>query len=320
VVIAWRNFAIADFTPQRSGVTVRLFGLIERMSRRDLPTQVLLIEERVRRDDIAGALRHYDIALRTGPEASDRLFPVLIAATANDDIIGPLTALLRTDPPWRTSFLFTLAQAPPSGRNALRLVQSLVSARLTIRPDIMATLTDSVARARDFDSALGLYSLARPGNAGALVRNGGFSGAEPFSAFEWAMVGEGDLSADQISMDGAGDGNVLEVRAARGAAGTVAQQLVVLAPGRYRISERSGPLSETGPLELYWRIVCVNRSNTVIADVPIPRSRPAGAAAPAWQVPASDCAAQLLTLAVRPGNAAADAGAWVDAVAISRAQ
>jgi hypothetical protein len=320
VVAAWRNLAIADFTPQRAGVTARLFGLIERMSRRDVPTQLWLIEERVRQNDIAGALQHYDIALRTAPEASQYLLPVLVSATGNDGIIGPLAALLRTDPPWRQSFLFTLAQAPPSGRNALRLVESLVAARLPPRPDIMATLIDKVAAARDFDSARRLYSLARPGNADAFVRNGGFSGAAPFSTFEWAMVGEGDLSADQINMDGAGDGNVLEVRAARGAGGIVVQQMLVLAPGRYRISERSGPLSETRPVGLYWRIVCANRANSVVAEIPIARSRAAGAAAPAWQVPAGDCPAQWLALAVRPGAAAADAGAWVDAVAISRAQ
>jgi hypothetical protein len=320
VVAAWRNFVIADFTSRPLDVTTRLFGLIERMSRRDLATQLWLIEERVRQDDIAGALQHYDIALRTAPQASEWLLPVLVSATANDGIIGPLAALLRTDPPWRQSFLFTLAQAPPSGRNALRLVQSLAAARLPTRPDIMATLIDKVAAARDFDSARRLYSLARPGNAGGLVRNGGFSGAAPFSAFEWALVSQGDLSADQINMDGAGDGNVLEVRAARGAAGIVAQQMLVLAPGRYRISERSGALSEARPADLYWRIVCVNRANSVVAEIPIVRARSAGTAAPAWQVPAADCPAQWLALAVRPGGAAADAGAWVDAVAISRAQ
>jgi hypothetical protein len=320
LVPGWRNFAIADFTPRRLAVTARLFTLIERMSRRDMPTQLWLIEERVRQNDIAGALQHYDIALRTAPEASEYLLPVLVSATANDGIIGPLAALLRTDPPWRQPFLFTLAQAPPSGRNALRLVRSLVAAQLPPRPDIMATLIDKVAAARDFDSARRLYLLARPGHADALVRNGGFSGAPPFSTFEWAMVSGGDLSADQINMDGAGDGNVLEVRATRGAGGIVAQQALVLAPGRYRISERSGPLSETRPVDLYWRIVCVNRANSVVAEVPIVRARAAGTAAPVWQVPAADCPAQWLALAVRPGGAAADAGAWVDAVAISRAQ
>jgi hypothetical protein len=319
LVAAWRNFAIADFTPRRLGATARLFALIERMSRRDVPTQLWLIEERVRQNDISGALQHYDIALRTAPEASEWLLPVLVSATADDGIIGPLAALLRTDPPWRQSFLFSLAQAPPSGRNALRLVQSLAAARLPPRPDIMATLIDKVAAARDFDSARRLYSLARPGTADAFVRNGGFSGAAPFSTFEWAMVGEGDLSADQINMAGAGDGNVLEVRAARGAGGIVAQQLLVLAPGRYRISERSGALSEARPADLYWRIVCVNRANSVVTEIPIVRARAAGTAAPAWQVPAADCPAQWLALAVRPGAAAADAGAWVDAVAISRA-
>lgn len=320
IVPAWRSFAVADYTPAREGATIRLFALIERMSRRDLLTQLALIEERVRRNDIAGALGHYDIALRTHPESADFLFPVLVAATANDGIVGPLAALLRTDPPWRQPFLFALAQAPPSGRNALRLVRVLAAAHLFPREDIMATLIDKVAAARDFDSARRLYSLARPGNADAFVRNGGFSGAAPFSTFEWTMVGEGDLSADQINLNGAGDGNVLEVRAARGAGGIVAQQILVLAPGRYRISERSGPLSETRPVDLYWRVVCVNRANSVIAEIPIARAGAAGAAASVWQVPAADCAAQWLALAVRPGGASADAGAWVDAVAISRAQ
>ncbi|MFD2427454.1 hypothetical protein ACFSUK_03150 [Sphingobium scionense] len=43
----------------------RLLGYSQKLSRRDLRTQLMAIELAVARDDIPDALRHYDIALRT---------------------------------------------------------------------------------------------------------------------------------------------------------------------------------------------------------------------------------------------------------------
>src|SRR3546814_1290750 len=58
----------------------RLLAYSQKLSRRDLRTQLMAIELAVAQGDISGALRHYDIALRTKKNAPELLFPVLTSA------------------------------------------------------------------------------------------------------------------------------------------------------------------------------------------------------------------------------------------------
>ncbi|MFV3464693.1 hypothetical protein ACNJFH_21305, partial [Mycobacterium tuberculosis] len=54
----------------------RLLAYSERLSRRDLPTQLALIETKVQANDVVGALVHYDRALRTSKTSEAILVPV----------------------------------------------------------------------------------------------------------------------------------------------------------------------------------------------------------------------------------------------------
>lgn len=316
VIPAWRTLALSRMgDPAR---TVRLFRLMDRMSHRDIATQLWLIEENVRRNDVPGALRHYDYALRTTPAAADALLPILADATASDAIVAPLAAMLRTDPPWRQSYFFVLAQRASAGGPVLRLFHALGTRRLLPRDDIIATLIDRVALLGDFGSARDLYRLARPAVPWSNLRNGGFAGAASFSTFEWSPSNAPGISADQITLPDAGDGSVLEIRAEGGSGGIATQQTLILGPGRYQLTQQSGLLPDVPRAELSWRIVCLNRERTVIAEIPIPASGQNAASAPAWQVPAANCPAQWLAIVVRGATESAAAGGWLDSVAIRR--
>ena len=110
---AWRLLALAASMQGREREAARLFHFAERLSRRDLPTQLWLIEESVSRNDIPGALRHYDIALRTSLASPELLFPVLTRASGDNNVVGPLGTLLASDPPWRETFLWQLVADAP---------------------------------------------------------------------------------------------------------------------------------------------------------------------------------------------------------------
>ena len=62
MVEAWRTLAIISTRP---GQGEALFHFASSLSRRDVPTQLWLIEDAVRKNDIPGALSHYDAALRS---------------------------------------------------------------------------------------------------------------------------------------------------------------------------------------------------------------------------------------------------------------
>ena len=84
----------------------RFFTYSQMLSRRDLPTQLWFVETAVARNDVAGALEHYDIALRTSPSAAGTLFPILTSAIDDSGVRAPLVALLyRAKPNWTANFI-----------------------------------------------------------------------------------------------------------------------------------------------------------------------------------------------------------------------
>lgn len=85
----------------------------ETVSRRDLITQVWLIEDAVSRDDVADALKHYDRALSAHPGVGSQLFAVLARALDEPEIRRGLSPYLRADRPWAITFLdYAITNAP----------------------------------------------------------------------------------------------------------------------------------------------------------------------------------------------------------------
>lgn len=214
----------------------RWFGYAERLSRRDFLTQVWLIEERVRQGDVNGALLHYDRALRTVGRARPVLFPVLVSAVADPEVERATGRLLAQRVAWGPDFLAVMAEAANVSPDALG--QLALAARL--RPDVpgeRGPLDAVLARL----VATGRYAVAQAvwrqatGERGPLptVRDGGFEAAGGLAPFGWTLNNAGDLSATR---EPNGSGTALVLRTARGAAGELARQLVLLAPGEYRLS------------------------------------------------------------------------------------
>jgi hypothetical protein len=82
----------------------QLINLAAKTSRRDLGTQIYLIEQAVAEDDIPTALTHYDIALRTDRKASGLLFPVLSSAISLPEIRTKFAPFVAKQPAWLMDF------------------------------------------------------------------------------------------------------------------------------------------------------------------------------------------------------------------------
>src|SRR6218665_4028830 len=104
-VSASRTLGILEALENRDSAAQRLFDYSEKLTRRDVTTQLWMIEERARQNDVPGALRHYDRALRTSPDRWQTLIPVLVKAASDPAIEGELAPLLQKRPPWRDQFL-----------------------------------------------------------------------------------------------------------------------------------------------------------------------------------------------------------------------
>jgi hypothetical protein len=312
---AWRSLALASQFRRDALKTGRLFHFAERLSRRDLATQLWLIEERVSANDIRGALQHYDIALRTSSDASGILMPILVSATSNDGIVGPLADLMATDPPWEGDLLARLAEGAPSSDNLATFMERLARSRPLPQSPMIPAMINRLIESRDFQAAWRIQRVVRPPSpVERFIRNGQFDILDPVSAFDWRFANEDDLGAEPIILSGAGQGASLQLHAAR--AGIVARQLLLLPPGEYRVTAAVGPIAGSARALLHWSFTCA-----VSPEGPTVEGQPLLIQARAtlqlrFNVPDSGCSAQWLSLEIRPETDTAAASAWIDAVDI----
>lgn len=222
--------------------SARLFAYSERLSRRDLPTQLALIESKVQAGDVAGALVHYDRALRTSKAAESILMPVLVPAVADLDIARSLAPLLAARADWWKPFTFQMIQQgtpPPSSYVLLHALKLDIQ-----RADERAMAVDAMQRMAGHgrtDIAARMYNELRGGQVTPFsrIRDGQFQSVDRLPPFDWEFTNAGDLSAT-VEPRPDGKGNGLFLVATNGASGRVARQLLLLSPGRYSLSFSTG--------------------------------------------------------------------------------
>ena len=268
----------------------RLFRYTERLTRRDLLTELWYIETGVAAGDVAGALDHYDLALRTSSQAGTLLFPILARASAEPAIAGGLSKLLARQPPWAAGFYQTLVGTDVS--------PDTIAAFLS-RPDVDApsgVIDGAIRNLAAVDRIDLSWRLYRKHSAPPLVRNGGFEHEDRAVPFEWQYAA-GDVVAErEVS---AGQGSVA-FRADDGVTGEVMRQLLVLSPGRYTISAAQ-TLEHPDRTHLAWNVSCAG------GRAPLARLPVSSAASP-FAIPTDGCAAQWLSLRLEDAGEGAVTG------------
>lgn len=84
--------------------------LSHQVSRRDIWTEVWLLEEAARADDFPAVLSHYHAALAVNPELAPSLNPLMVDATAYPQVRVALRPYLRRDASWAPGYLAAAAK------------------------------------------------------------------------------------------------------------------------------------------------------------------------------------------------------------------
>jgi hypothetical protein len=316
VVSAWSTLGLVAIERRNVERAAALFSFSGRLSNRDLPTQLYQIEERVRANDIPGALRYYDIALRTNDDSYPVLFPVLVAATANDGILGPLGALLNTRPPWRRAFLEQLVAGPPDAARFVQLTGIIAGSMNEDEKSLTAQAMRQMVDRRQYQAAAGVYRLLAR-TPPQLVRNGAFDRPNAYPPFDWLLQSGADLGAEQLPLEGGTEGR-LRIYGVSGGGGLVARQLLLLPPGRYQIAALITPGDDARPAPLSWSVQCTNEQSTLLLRQELaPAARPSRPTV-SFSVPAGGCAAQWLDLSLRSDFQPRAAASMVDDIVIRR--
>lgn len=311
------NLALIATVRADGGKASRIFRYAERLTRRDEETQLWLIEWNVRRNDIPGALRHYDRALSTKPYLWPTLFPILVSASSSPQISTQLNRLLRTRPNWARDFLNSLAA---EGRDATAM---LAVSRNVLRPAevedraVLKRLLKRLTEIGAFDQAWGLYRqiAADPAAASLPVRDGGFRGQPAWPPMDWEFAEDGRLAPELRSRSGSED-LALFLPGRAPISGDAARQLLRLRPGAYRLIARVGGVSDAAPRPSF-SVRCTGREGAPLLDADLPAAGEAGTSVEfRLRIPA-DCLNQWLAIKVR-ANSDLDVRAqpWLDSVSI----
>ncbi len=296
----------ADVRGDRQGAR-RLFEQANRLSRRDLKAQLWGIEDAVGRGDVPGALRAYDIALRTHPYLLDLLFPVLVGASADQSIRQQMVRTLAARPAWGTDFVNFVAAGAVDPDVTASLLTDLARARVPVPATARRDAVAGLVKAGRLDAAWRYYSSTRPGADRRRGRDPRFTARiDTPSVLDWVPV-----DADGI-VAMLGDGG-LDFSAPASVGGAVIAQTQLLPPGRYRIAGRASEIAGDAAARPYWVLQCRGETRELGRAV---LGAGDGTFAAEVTVPA-DCPAQTLALVVRPSDAIGGMTGRVEEVALT---
>jgi len=257
----------------------------QRISRRDLRTQIFLIEDAVAANNIAGALRHYDIALSTVRAAPGILFPILRSAIGDPAVREPLAKLLAGRPEWANNFIEDVAANATDPVAAAALFARLHQLRYTVPPSADATLSAALVAQGNIDAAWRYYAATRSNVHRDRNRNPRFEQVPALPGpFDWKWTSIEGLSI--LAEPGA-----IEYQVSGGRSGLLLNQMQVLPQGQYRFQAQVASVQGGDKERPYWTVTCTDGPELLRSTLP----RGDGSIALSFAVP-SGCLSQQLTL------------------------
>jgi hypothetical protein len=276
----------------------RLFAYSSALSRRDLATQLWEIQDAVERNDITGALTHYDIALRTSPEAQNTLFPILTSSISDIRIRSALIKTLANHPIWADDFVSYVSGAGHDLHATALFFQGLRNVGVPPSETAQASLIAALISSTSFDEAWSYYASVHPGTDRRVSRDPRFmANLDTPSLFDWNPVNAAGISSSMQRTDRGGLFG-FEVSASTG--GQMLQQLQMFPPGEYGLEGHSALIEQSEDALPYWVLSCLNGKE--LGRIAVPNSSQAnGTFEGRFTVPA-ECPVQSLSLVARPSE------------------
>lgn len=293
----------------------QLFAFSERLSRRDLQTQLWALEDAVGRGDIPGALRHYDIALRVSNTTAELLFPILEQAIDDSSVRKELVRLLAARPPWGAGFVEHAAATGVNPRATSDLIAELRRVNVPVAPGPVKDVVNVLVSRGFAEDAWSLYAATHPGSARNRSRDSQFSASlSSPSAFDWTVSdGEGIIATIQSGAQG----GLLDFMLPASAAGAIVSQTQLLPPGTYKLVGRSVGIEQQAESLPYWSLTC--KGGRELGRISVPNSAQNGGQFGGDFIVPVDCPVQVLSLTARPSDAAAGGGGQISYLSLSPA-
>lgn len=245
---------VADARNQKTKA-IRFFSLSEATSRRDLGTQLALIQLAIDAGDLPRTLGHYDTLLRTSVNGQTILFPILTHGLANAEIRQALVNRLNPPPPWFWAFVnhAIAGEQPP-----VHLAQ-LLSATVKTLPDdsdyrSFHTRMLSALSSSGQQNFAAQYYLRLPGAQASAVKDVGISPIttdDRFAPITWEA-----LTSPYAGATTDNSRRAFRVSANPNERAVVLRRLLFLQPGPYRIGIDQKQIAAAAGHQFNWSISC----------------------------------------------------------------
>lgn len=287
----------------------RAFGYAARLSRRDRPTELWLIEDAVRQGAVDTALHHYDVVLRTQPGAADLLFPVLSNASNDSNVRVALVKTISATPVWASPFLAYVAENNAKPAATVGFFEALSQARVEPPEAARAHLVNRLVLAGELDAAWRYYATLRPGIDRRRSRDPEFNAALAApTVFDWTTINAPGLS---VALQPGASTGIVGFSAAPTIGGVLLEQVQLLPPGRYRLEGHATGVNQASEELPYWVLQC-RADERELGRVVIANDRDHGGRFSGEVSVGAGCPAQVLRLVARPSTNAGGLSGQLD--------
>lgn len=298
------------------GAAQRSFAYSEKLSRRDLQTQLWNIETAVARGDIDGALHHYDTALRAKAQSWEMLFPILASASADAQVRERLVHTLAGKPLWAEPFISHVAANPPDPQTASALFLELRRAGVPVPAAAHAGAVNGLLGGGFADEAWRHYAVLHRGADPRRSRDPRFAEASDTpTPFDWRVINEGGVNT---SIQAGQGGGVFDFSSPASIGGPLLQQMQMLPPGNYRLAGHGSGIEQAPASQPYWALLC-RADGRELARVIMPNSAQAGGNFEGRMTVPAGCPVQLLVLFARASDALSGVTGEIDRVQLTPA-
>jgi hypothetical protein len=223
---------------KRPDAADRIMQLSGALSRRDIATQLWLIERSINLNNVSNALLHYDVALRSNSKISGTLFPILLQAVSEPEIRRNLKPYFGTQSPWIPAFLNFAVTSRTNDRGIAQLLIEVGGKRdpVVYEPIHRALINQLTADGSVF-LARDLY-LSIAGSDRNNLQSTGFDPAniDPrFSPFAWDLSSS-DAGEAFFKGQGQNQPPVLVVQLGPNQTTLFARKVTFLLPEKYHLS------------------------------------------------------------------------------------
>ena len=267
---------------------------------RNLAVQLWLFEHDVGRQDYAAALAHADAMFRVEPKLLGPIFPALAAFTTDPVALKLLAGFLASDPPWRSWFVQSLAQSLYDKAHLDQVYSMLAGSKSPPKKAELRAYLNRLVKDGRYEFAYRKWRESMvhpPGATNDFLFNGNFALRADGLPFNWSIATRPGADV-RIVPTGRGKERALRVQfsGARVQFANV-RQLLLLPPGRYRLTGWVKAEHLRTSRGLWWHVSCVGGSAATLAQTDLVSGNvPWREFAVDFEVPGQGCTAQRLQL------------------------